>query len=50
MGRLYAEVRSRDQSEALAVAAEHPGVHVGAVEVREVFDLNSIVAAPIESI
>lgn len=37
----YYLIFARDQAEALSFAAEHPGVHVGAVEVREVFDLAS---------
>jgi hypothetical protein len=37
----YYLIFARDQAEALSFAAEHPGVHVGAVEVREVFDLSS---------
>jgi len=35
----YYLIFAGSQSEALAIAAEHPGVHVGAVEVREVFAL-----------
>jgi hypothetical protein len=45
----YYLIYARDQAEALTFAAEHPGVHVGAVEVREVFELESMLTAPIES-
>ncbi len=33
---------ARDSSEALPFAAEHPGIHVGAVEVREVVDVSKL--------
>lgn len=36
---------ARDQPEALAIASEHPGVHVGAVEVRQVFDLEPLASS-----
>jgi len=35
----YYLIFARSQAEALAIASGHPGVHVGAVEVREVFAL-----------
>jgi hypothetical protein len=38
----YYLIFARNQSECLAIASEHPGAHVGAVEVREVFDLGSM--------
>jgi len=38
----YYLIFARNHSECLAIASEHPGVHVGAVEVREVFDLGSM--------
>ncbi len=37
----YYLIFARNQSECLAIASEHPGADVGAVEVREVFDLGS---------
>lgn len=37
----YYLIFAQDQAEALSFAAAHPGVHVGAVEVRQVFDLAS---------
>jgi hypothetical protein len=37
----YYLIFARDQAEALAYAAEHPGIHVGAVEVRQVIELSS---------
>lgn len=41
----YYLIFARDQAEALDIAAEHPGVFVGAVEVREVYDLGQPVGA-----
>jgi hypothetical protein len=38
----YYLIFARNQSECLAIASEHPGAHVGAVEVREVVDLGSM--------
>ena len=38
----YYLIFARNPSECLAIASEHPGAHVGAVEVREVFDLGSM--------
>ncbi|MEZ6128470.1 MAG: YciI family protein [Planctomycetaceae bacterium] len=35
----YYIILAQDQTEALKLAAEHPGARVGAVEVRQVFDL-----------
>ena len=45
----YYLIFALDHAEALTFAAEHPGVHVGAVEVREVFDLVSMATATLES-
>ena len=42
MGGYYL-ILAKDQSEAVEIAAEHSGARVGAVEVREVFDLTSLV-------
>ena len=36
----YYLILADDQQAALEIAAEHSGVHVGAVEVREVFDVS----------
>ena len=41
----YYLIFARDQAEALSFAAAHPGVYVGAVEVREVFALTPIPAS-----
>ena len=35
-------ILAKDHAEALKIAAEHSGARVGAVEVREVFDPNSV--------
>lgn len=45
----YYLILAKDQAEALSYAAEHPGIHVGAVEVREVFDLGSLSPSPLNS-
>ena len=41
MGGYYL-IFAKDQSQALEFAAEHSGARLGAVEVREVFDLTSL--------
>ncbi len=38
----YYVIFAKDQEEALQIAAQHPGVFVGAVEVRPVFDLAEV--------
>lgn len=45
----YYLILARDQADALTYAAEHPGNHVGAVEVREVFELRSLLPSPLET-
>jgi hypothetical protein len=45
----YYLIFAHDQAEALTFASEHPGAPVGAVEVREVFNLATLMAIPIES-
>ena len=39
----YYLILAKDQQAALEIAAQHSGVHVGAVEVREVFDLSQAI-------
>lgn len=41
----YYLILASDRAEALEVAAKHPGVFVGAVEVREVFDVRTLGAS-----
>ena len=36
----YYQIAVSDQSEALSIAAQHPGVRYGSVEVRQVYDLS----------
>lgn len=38
----YYLILAKDHSEALTFASQHPGIHVGAAEIREVFDLGSV--------
>ena len=38
----YYLILAKDQAEALGIAAEHSGARVGAVEVRQLFDLSSL--------
>lgn len=45
----YYLIFARDQAEARTFAAEHPGIHVGAVEVREVYDIASLMTIPGQS-
>ena len=41
----YYLILAKDQQAALEIAAEHSGVHVGAVEVRQVFDLSEVISS-----
>ncbi|MFO1001536.1 MAG: YciI family protein [Planctomycetaceae bacterium] len=45
----YYIILAKDQSEALEIAARHSGARVGAVEVRQVFDLAKMSPAPANS-
>jgi hypothetical protein len=38
----YYLILAKDQAEALDIAAQHSGARVGAVEVRQLFDLSSL--------